>query len=503
MANRALPGGTATDGTNGWWVGWRGAYSQLTLPAGEHVDSSGKRPILITRARTFVNGRSGYPTVTLRIGFGGASSRQLSGTFTRTAAGTASLTGYQTINAFFDDSNGTLSRRFWIQNSFSDEYIRIGKNGSTTNIRGYSFTGDISTGTAVDQGGGLAGGLCGDYDWFSAPPAPSSLSVEKNETAGSLDISWGPSSVTGSVAALDGYTVQISTSSNFSGATSYTYNATTTSATISGLNSETEYYVRVAARNAVTARAGTTSAWRDLGGTVEPTPEADAPVWSTAAQLDGGTVNVSYATTVTATSDDPAGIIYSKVSGASWISVSSAGQVFGTPTAAGSYSVVIEAKNSNPTGTQRTFFITVVEQAPFWVPENQSLNSLVVINRDYISNFNATNVIEDNPYSFSGILPAGITFDTQNGDFGGKPTQTGTFNNIYVRARGKDGTTITKGPYTLKVIYPGQRQTSTGTFESFVQGQRFAPGEEGASFTGWKNLSFMKRWNGDFWEDLS
>jgi titin len=238
----------------------------------------------------------------------------------------------------------------------------------------------------------------------------------------------------------------------------------------------------------------------------DPASLLTAPTFSTASYLAAGEINKDYSAQVSATGASGYTIVYSKVDGPTWASVSPNGFITGKPTTAGMASVRVKAAYSGVTNspeTIRTFFISVSEQAPYWSPENQTINSQAFLNQNYLSAFNAENIVSELPYEYLGILPPGITFNQTTGDFSGKPTRTGRYDNIYVRARGKDGSVISKGPYTIQVYYPGARRTESGSWELFANGFRYAPGEEGANFNGWKPLTFMKRFNGTSWVDVN
>jgi hypothetical protein len=499
MANASLPGGSVKDATTGYFVGWRGAYSPLTLPSGSNQDSSGNYPILITRVRAYVNGRSGYPTVTLRLGFGSASNRQLSGTFTRPAATVASVTDYQTVNAFF--ANGGGASRFYIQNTFVDEFIRVGKGPGGT-ITGYSIN---SSGTATDSGSALSGSISGDYDWFSAPPAPSSISVAAGSSAGSISVSWGASSVTGSVAALDGYTVQVSTASNFSGATSSTYNASTTSATITGLTSGAQYYVRVAARNSVTAAAGSTSTWRTLSGTATAGP----PPPPTALTVGTRTTN-SIALSWTAA----AGVAgYDLYRGDTLVtSTTSTSYTFLTLTAGTSYTLGVASYVGTGTSKVSSSKVTV-NTSTIGNPEYAADAEYPVakIGLPYAGSVTATNATS---YALSyGNLPPGLTLNTTNGTIGGtppggepeRPIQRETFHfnenekildsfTFGIRAEGAAGSTPETKQFTIKTVFPGERLSATPT-DLIVARRR-----EGSA---WVPIQRVRRFNGSTWVDIS
>lgn len=230
-----------------------------------------------------------------------------------------------------------------------------------------------------------------------------------------------------------------------------------------------------------------------------------APRFSTASYLTAGKVDEVYSAQVSATGASGYTIRYDKISGDSWVTVSANGFIGGTPTESGVADVRVRASYSGVTNSptaERTFYISVDEQSPYWSPENQTINEFAFLNSTYLSSFNAENVPDEDAYDYLGVLPPGITFDTDTGDFSGTPTVAGRYDNIYVSATGKDGSTIRKGPYTIYVLYPGKRRSADGKWVSFANGYRYAPGEDGANFRGWKPIQWIKRYNGTTWENV-
>jgi len=509
LANAALPGGLVSTGGTGFFTGWRGVYCQITLPAGENQDSSGNRPILITRARTYVNARAGYPTATLRLGFGGETSRQLSASFTRAAATTASLTAYQTINAIFGNSDGTLSRRFWIQNSFSDEFIRfaVGASGANTS-RSYSInpnTGNptsesppvLDTRSSVNQGDGGFAGLAGDFDWFSAPPAPASISAS-NGTSGSISVSWGASSVSGSVAALDGYTVQVSTSSSFSNPSSYTYNSSTTSASITGLTSGTSYYVRVASRNAVTAAAGTTSVWRTLSGTVTAGPPP---------QPTGLTVGTRTTTSIQLSWTAVSGVSgYELFLGDKAVTTTTGTTyTFLTLTAGTSYVLGVTSYVGSGT-TKASSSKATINASTIGNPTYAADAAYPVakIDLQYAASVTAANATS---YALGyGSLPPGLELKP-NGTIEGRPQQRpGTFHSdtspayldsftFGVTATGETGSTATTKQFVITTVFPGERLVSPVSRDLII-----AKKYDGQA---WVPIQRARKFNGSTWVEIS
>ena len=91
------------------------------------------------------------------------------------------------------------------------------------------------------------------------------------------------------------------------------------------------------------------------------TCSSDISVWQTNANLGNTLVGLSFSRTVTAVDDDGP-VTYSKVAGASWLSVNaSSGQVTGTaPNTQGSQSIMVRATDPNGGYSDRNFNVSVV-----------------------------------------------------------------------------------------------------------------------------------------------
>jgi len=193
---------------------------------------NGQGPQIITRLRAWASGRGATRTVTLRFGNARVS-------LSRSSAGSAQDTGFVNASTQWFIANGG-SANFRLEPSGSFFFGRnLGAGGS---ISGTSLTGQITFG----------------YSYVQSPTAPGAPSLS-SPSSGRIDVSWGAPSDDGG-AIVTGYRIQYSTSSNFSSPVNIDQ-GTSRSRTITGLTPGVRYYFRVAARNAVTNSANTTSVW--------------------------------------------------------------------------------------------------------------------------------------------------------------------------------------------------------------------------------------------------
>ena len=192
-----------------------------------------------------------------------------------------------------------------------------------------------------------------------------------------------------------------------------------------------------------------------IGGTTRPAAMIDGDLWfaegeppaavapaivSTA--LGGMTVGVAFSQTLTATGTTP--ITWSVASGAfpAGVSMSSAGVVSGTPTAAGSYSVTVRATNSAGNAT-RALSGSVAATASAPVIDNLTIPGLTV-GETYTQTLSADSGTAPINWSYTGTLPAGMTLSS-SGTFTGTPTTAGTasFTVTATNAQGSDSKAFT------------------------------------------------------------
>ena len=146
--------------------------------------------------------------------------------------------------------------------------------------------------------------------------------------------------------------------------------------------------------------------------------------------------------------------IYSVVSGSlpAGLSLSSAGILSGTPTAADAYSFTIEAQDSSIgsgpyTGTQ-AYSGTVAAPTLKLQPSGSSLNASYA--QAYSQTFNASGGSAPYTYALSGTLPNGLSFNPGTATLSGTPTQSGTFNFTVTAI---DHSTGTGAPFSITQNY--------------------------------------------------
>lgn len=207
----------------------------VVTPTGRTM-ASGSKAVLITALEGFASGRGASVSMRLRLG------SAVTGWFTRPASSSAGYTGSHATNHYLVAGGSVRFTYEWD----GSPAIYFGRGGSGTNVH--------STSTAGAWGGTLAGAMY----YVQAPTAPSGLTLS-SDSARSVTASWKAPSDNGGTG-ITGYQLQYSTSSSFSGATVVNLSSTT-SYTVEDLTDGETYYFRVAAKNAVTSAAGTTSVW--------------------------------------------------------------------------------------------------------------------------------------------------------------------------------------------------------------------------------------------------
>jgi CSLREA domain-containing protein len=169
--------------------------------------------------------------------------------------------------------------------------------------------------------------------------------------------------------------------------------------------------------------------------TITPTtlPAATvAAAYSQSVAAGGGTSPYTYTVTTGAL---PAGL-----------TLSSAGTIAGTPTAGGSFTFTVTAKDSaNFTGTQN-YTLTVGAPTVTLTPAAGTLSAPA--NAAYSQTFTASGGTAPYTYAETGTLPAGLTFNSSTGVLAGTPTVTGSFP---ITVKATDSSTGT-GPYSSAAV---------------------------------------------------
>ena len=192
--------------------------------------ANGQHPIHIDRLYTAASGRGGSRTFTITFG-------SASWTGALAAAANAQDTGW--LAASWYVANGTTAR------------LTIAANG------GFHFGRSSLSGAngVIGSFGNFTGTLGGVFAYSQAPLPPSAPALVRGAGSGAVDVSWAAPDDGGS--AITGYVVEYADNALFTG--SDIVAAAGLSTALSGLTPGTTYYVRVAARNAVTDEFGTTS----------------------------------------------------------------------------------------------------------------------------------------------------------------------------------------------------------------------------------------------------
>jgi large repetitive protein len=469
-----------TDSSWGFQITSAGAIkSNFTIPAsGGNISPDGNTYFVVTDIRTNCRTSSTGTSVNIRFNVGTTASTTAVADF---STGVATTSSYVVRDYTLTSAQRFVIRggqTYWAGPATNGAGIQTTRSNAVSGFQIYATTNETfySNQAAYFR-----------LTYNTVPGRVTGLSVD-DTTDSSISLSWTAPSTNGG-SAITGYRIERSTSSTFSSVTTINTDTTSTSRTITGLSANQTYYFRVSAYN--NARAVNNNAIGRYSVAVSgvTVPAVPAPSWITTSPLISAIINQAYSRSVSASDADS----YTKTAGASWISVSSTGIVSGIPTVLGNYSVTIQATNTSGSSS-RTFSIDVVSQTPFWT--DTSLNTDLTLNIPYTTNtgISASNIRSTDPYNVFGSLPAGISFNKSTGNFSGTPTQGGSFP-IDVFAYGLDGTTLGPLKFTLVVSYPGKRMTSSGSANKINTFKRFAPGESGAEPSGWKNITFVRRWD--------
>jgi hypothetical protein len=221
--------------------------------------------------------------------------------------------------------------------------------------------------------------------------------------------------------------------------TGVTFNAAT--ATLSGTPTQSGTFPIT-----IKATDSTTGTGSPFSKSVGYTLAVSAPtITITPTTLPAAAIAVAYSQSVTA-SGGTAPYTYSVTTGAlpAGLTLSTAGAITGTPTAGGSFSFTITAKDSgNFTGTQN-YSLTVNAPTITLAPPAGSLT--ITTNAAFSQTFTASGGTAPYTYTEAGALPAGLTF--VNGVLSGTATASGTFP---ITVTAKDSSTGA-GPYSSAAI---------------------------------------------------
>lgn len=258
MTTLNFQGGATPDVTTSW-TGYSKVYSSsaadgVALPTTGRTDSNGNKPILVSTAQVYWAGRGGSRS--LRIGIGST----YSSWYTVGSDSSANASGQKPINGIY--LNG------------GNQIVTIDENGSS----GFYFgreTGSSGSTDGVTDWGQLSGSLV----YYQVANAPTSVVVAQSALENAVDVSWtAPSDNGGS--AVTSYSLVWSYDSGFSGSTTILTGSTATSYKITGLAYGSTVYVKVAASNAVSAAAGSTSVYSSSASAFLTPPDLPLDGWA-------------------------------------------------------------------------------------------------------------------------------------------------------------------------------------------------------------------------------
>ena len=235
------------------------------------------------------------------------------------------------------------------------------------------------------------------------------------------------------------------TGTNLGGATAVTFGAT--AATGFTVNSATQITATAPAGSAgtVDVRVTTTGGTSATGAAGQFTYVA---ITVTPATLAGTPkVGVSFSETLTA-SGGATPYTFAMAGGSTLptgLSLSPAGVISGTPTAAGAFSFTVQATDSSSISGQRTYSGSVAAATVVLTPAASTLPA-ARLNTAYAGQtFTASGGTAPYTYASSGTLPTGMTLNASTGVLGGTPTAAGSFT---FNITATDSSTGTGAPFT-------------------------------------------------------
>ncbi|WP_278536250.1 IPTL-CTERM sorting domain-containing protein [Delftia acidovorans] len=296
---------------------------------------------------------------------------------------------------------------------------------SATQITATAPAGTGTVDVRITTAGGTSATSAADQ--FTYVPAPTVTSV---------------SPASGS--SIGGTTITL-TGTNFTGATAVTFGAT--AATGFTVNSATQITATAPAGSAgtVDVRVTTTGGTSATGAAGQFTYVA---ITVTPATLAGTPkVGVSFNETLTA-SGGATPYTFAMASGSTLptgLSLSPAGVISGTPTAAGAFSFTVQATDNSSISGQRTYSGSVTAATVVLTPAASTLPA-ARLNTAYAGQtFTASGGTAPYTYASSGTLPTGMTFNASTGVLSGTPTAAGSFTFTITAT---DSSTGTGAPFT-------------------------------------------------------
>lgn len=310
-----------------------------------------------------------------------------------------------------------------------------------------------ATSVKVVDGGTLSNAM--SYTYIAAPAAPTVTATAHDD--GHTTIDWTPGATNGSTVTSWTITPLLADGSSSGISAATVADPGTTTYDFSGLTKDTDYKFDVVAH---TSDAGDSPA----GESNTVTPPLDLTLTTTT--LDSGEVNLAgYSQTMTSTGGTgpyswtatglPAGL-----------TLSTAGLLSGTPTAAFAGNVAITVTDNDGATSERDLALTIVADPTI---TTTSLPSVIVYHTDY----SQTLVVSDGvgPFTWAvtaGALPTGMTLDASTGVISGTPTQVtqATFTVTVTDANGFTASgaltmSVNPVPPSMPVAPPGAINTTT------------------------------------------
>lgn len=202
--------------------------------------------------------------------------------------------------------------------------------------------------------------------------------------------------------------------------------------------------VTVSVADATTGAGAPYAANRNYTLTVSPPTIAIAPL-----TLPFGAAGAPYSQTLTA-SGGVAPYTFQVVAGSlpAGVSLSASGVLSGTPTAAGTFNVTLQARDANLQIGQRAYSSNIAAPTLALSPASGTL--LAAYGMAYSQSFTALGGNAPYTYSLSGTVPSGLSFNSSTGTLSGTPVQTGSFP---LTVTATDSSTGTGAPFSVSANY--------------------------------------------------
>ncbi len=130
------------------------------------------------------------------------------------------------------------------------------------------------------------------------------------------------------------------------------------------------------------------------------------------------------------------------------VSLSASGVLSGTPTAAGTFNVTVQASDANLQTGQRAYSFSIAAPTLALSPASGTLSA--GYGTAYSQSFTALGGTGPYTYSLGGAVPAGLSFNSSTGTLSGTPVQTGSFT---LTVTATDSSTGTGAPFRVSANY--------------------------------------------------